>query len=298
MKSIAIVGNIASLSYLIGKELRNCGFYVDNYFSYNSLTTMSDSKFQINIGKVHKIPFERTLRKAWLRTVKECDLEIRLSTERYVKSKHSIIIYNGSDLRDGLIGLESRCFITTKDLYRYVGNSDAVFLPRCIDTELFTPRNRKKWREGEPLIVGHFPTNAKIKGTDLVNEALTVLRSMGYNCDLLSERVSHNKMPDYLSQIHVLCDQFTTGIYGIVTIEALAVGTPVVCYVNDEYFDYPHMRDFIVNCEPNPRSIAKGILRATNVSVDSWKIQELYSPRRTVDVLLKTLYDWKILEQN
>ena len=298
MKSIAIVGNIASLGYLIGKELRNCGFYVDNYYNHNLVTTMSDSEFRINISKTHKIPFERTLKRAWLRTVKEYDLEIRLSTERYVKSKHSIIIYNGSDIRKGLMKLESRCFITTKDLYRYVGNSDAVFLPRCIDTERFTPRNRKKWREGEPLIVGHFPTDPKIKGTHLINEALTVLRSMGHNCELLSESVSHDKIPDYLSQVHVLCDQFMVGAYGIVTIEALAVGTPVICYVNDEYFDYLQMRDFVVNCEPNPTSIAKGILHATNVSVDSSKVRDLYSPRRTVDVLLNTLYDWNILEQN
>jgi len=295
MEKIAVIGNIASLGYLIGKELRSRGFDVDNYYAYNKFTTMPDDGHVINLGKAHNMPFERTIKKVWFRTVKTYDIEIRLSVEKSVKSKHSVIIYNGSELRDGFMKAEQKCFITTKDLYAYVADRDAVFLPRCIDIDRFSLMSKKTWRDGEPLDVGHFPTDMQMKGTQLVQKAVTSLRSRGYDCNLVSGSVQHEEMPEYLSRIHVLCDWFTIGIYGVVSIEALAVGTPVVCYVKDEFFDYPEMKKLIVNCEPTADSVAEAILHATNKNVDSHKVVELYSPKHTVDVLLEALNEWQMV---
>ena len=296
MKSIAIIGNIASLGYLIGKELRNRGFQVEHYCTYNVFTAMPEEKYMIKLDKVYNIPFERTMRKFWLRNAKSYDLELRLSAPRYVKSKNSVIIFNGSDLRDGFMKPEQRCFITTKDLYRFVEGYEAEFLPRCIDTALFKERtDGKVWREGEPLVIGHFPTEKRIKGTNLVLEAVERLKLKGHDCSLLSEIVPHERMPDYLSKVHVLCDWFGEGIFGIIAIEALAMGIPVVCYVKEEYFDYPEIKNLIVNCQPDAESIAEAILHAAKMEVNSRKAKELYSPHHTVDVLLKTLDKWKML---
>ncbi len=292
--NIAIIGNVSSLGYLMGEELRNRGFYVDHYCLHNPFCSMPDPKYLRQMDKIYNIPFERTIRKLLFK-MNSYDLEIRLSAARLVRANHSVIVFNGSDLRDATMKPEKRCFVTTRDLCKYVQDFDARFLPRCIDTRIFARKNRISWREGEPLIIGHFPTDKKIKGTELVLKAVESLRSMGYDCNLFSRIVNHNEMPEYLSNVHVLCDQFTYGMYGIVSVEALAVGTPVVCHVKEEDFDYSEMKQWIVNCEPTPQSIAKAILHAVHQNVDSHRVKELYSPQYTVDILLEALSEWKMV---
>jgi glycosyltransferase involved in cell wall biosynthesis len=295
MRSIAIIGNVASLGYLIGKELRGRGYEVEHYCTYNVFTTMPEHKYIVQYTKTLNVPFERTMKKIWLQHRKSYDIEIRLSADKYVTAKNSVMVFNGSELRDGAMKPEARCFVTTKDLVKYVQGCDARLLPRCIDTDIFRSKRREPWKEDEELVVGHFPTDKMIKGTNLVLEAVQHLKSLGHNCTVVSEVVPHEEMPRYLADIDVLCDWFRDGIYGIVSIEALAMGTPVVCHVKEEYFDYPMMKPLIKNCELTPQSLANAILDAAKCNIDSSKVVEMYSPKRTVDILLEVLQEWKML---
>ena len=294
LRNIAIIGNTASLGYLIGRELRRRGFNIDHYCTYETACTMPDMKYTKLLGKKYHIPLERTIRKT-LSRVHSYDLEIRLSHSKLVRAKNSVIIFNGSELRDGIMKPEKKCFITTKDLFQYVDGHDVRFLPRCIDTSLFTTSNNMTWKKDEKLIIGHFPTNREIKGTNLAYKAIENLQLKGYDCTIMSEFVSHKEMPHYLTDIHVLLDQFTIGSYGIITIEALSVGTPVVCHVKDENFEFPEMKNLITNCDPTAESIANAIIRATNTKINEHKVRELYSPKHTVDVLLNALNDWNFI---
>lgn len=227
------------------------------------------------------------------------DLELRLSVPPLVKSKHSVMIFNGTELRSGRVPAEERCFVTTKDLFEYLGrDSDARFLPRCIDTESFNPDVRPKERSSKDgLVIGHFPTDRDIKGSNLVVSAVQKLQARGVRCNLVSEIVPHSEMPRYLSRIDVLCDWFgKEAIYGIVSIEALAVGTPVVCYVNESYYDYEEMKAFIEPCVPQDDSISEAILRASQRKLDPGLIREFFSSSRTVRVLIETLREWKMVD--
>lgn len=295
MKSVAIIGNVASLGYLIGRELENRDYKIDYYCTNNIFTTMPDPRHTIKINKSPNLPFARTVKKLWQQTIKSYDLEIRLSATRYARAKNSVIIFNGSELRDRVFKTESRCFITTRDLFLYTSNCDARFLPRCIDTKVFVKKRKKEWKEDEPLIVGHFPTQADIKGTNMVMKAVEQLRSKGIKCELYSKVIPHDDMPSYLSKIHILCDQFVLNCYGVMAIEALASGVPVVCTVKENYYDFPEMRDQIVNCQPTVELIAQAILDATKKEIDPDKVAQLYSPQHTVDVLLDQLKKWQVL---
>lgn len=294
-ESIAIIGNVASLGYLIGRELETRGYKIDYYCTNNIFTTMPNPKHTTRIDKSYNLPFARTIKRLWQQAKKSYDLEIRLSATRYARAKNSVIIYNGSELRDGVFKPEPRCFITTRDLFLYTSSCDARFLPRCIDTKVFVKKRRKAWKEDEPLIVGHFPTQADIKGTSMVLKAIEQLQSKGIKCELYSKIVPHDEMPSYLSKIHILCDQFVLNCYGIIAIEALASGVPVVCTVREDYYDFSEMKNQIVNCQPTVESIAQAILDATKKEIEPDKVAQLHSPQHTVDVLFDQLEKWLML---
>lgn len=295
--SFAIIGNVASLGYLLGKELRNRGYQVDHYCTYNKFTTMPEKQFVRQLDKSYSLPFERTARKFLLkRSRRVYNVELRLSARKFVNAHHSVMIFNGSELRDGTMTVENKSFVTTKDLLQYAdSNLEVKLLPRCFDTSLFKRREKRKWDQNRPLRIGHFPTDRDLKGTSLMLEGLEILRSSGYDCELVSSVGSHEEMPKYLAGIDVLCDQFRVGAHGIISLESLAVGTPVVCYVKEEYFEYPELKDLIVSCHPSPESIGIAITTAINKDVNSDRISQLFSPTRTADTLLSELKGWNMI---
>ncbi|MDE1763992.1 MAG: glycosyltransferase [Thaumarchaeota archaeon] len=288
--NIAIIGNIASQGYVMGKELRSRGHLVDNYCANNVFLSNPEMSHFIDIGKKYHIPFERTIRRFVYRHKKKYDLEVRFYSPKYVNTRHSVMIYVGSDIRDGIIPPENHCFAVTKDLFQYLKEYDARFLPWVIDTDLFKPAGNKP--KTEKIRVGHFPTDPKMKGSHLVTEAISILRKKGYQIEYVSDRVPHDKMPEYLSSLDMLCDSFKLGIYGQIAIESLAVGTPVVCYVEDRYFLHEEMKNQIVNCSPDAESIALAILKAKDKKVDPDLVRHLHSPKTVVDILLSTLSEW------
>ena len=293
---IAIIGNIASLGYLIGSELEKRGQDVDYYCVPNIFTTSPPRDKIVERRKARGIPLERTFRRMWTST-RTYDLEIRLSAVPLVNASKSVVIFNGTELRAKSMSAEPRCFVTTRDLLEYLPDDiDARFLPRCIDIHAFNAgRDRSKNAQSGNLTIGHFPTDKSIKGTDLVIEAIRHLRDEGISCNLVSEIVPHSEMPSFLSKIDVLCDWFgREAIYGIVSVESLAIGTPVVCHVDDRYYDFDEMRQWIEPCMPEPRSIASAIINASKKILEPDRICQLYAPSNTVDSLIGTLREWNM----
>ena len=106
----------------------------------------------------------------------------------------------------------------------------------------FTPTS------GTPRLVLHAPTNRLIKGTRYVERAYDVLRprfpATGFE---VVERLAWTELRDRLATADVVVDQVFMGWYGMVAVEAMAMGKPVLCFIRPDF--EPRLRDCpIVRC--------------------------------------------------
>ena len=82
--------------------------------------------------------------------------------------------------------------------------------------------------------IAHAPTNQIVKGTEYVVKAIDHLRTLGYECDLdLIENVDHKESLRRIAQCDIFIDQLRIGWYGSVSVEAMALGKPVVCRIEE-----------------------------------------------------------------
>jgi len=89
--------------------------------------------------------------------------------------------------------------------------------------------------ERRPLRIGHAPSHRKVKGTDLILEALEQLSAEGHEYELvLIEGLPNDQARLKYEQIDVLIDQLHAGWYGGLAVEAMALGKPVMVYIRDE----------------------------------------------------------------
>ena len=99
-----------------------------------------------------------------------------------------------------------------------------------------------------PLRVGHFPNHGFFKGTRHLEAAVDHLRREGVAIELvmISGR-PHDEIIDAMREVDVLVDQLISGSFGLTAVEAMALATPVVCY----------LRDGVAIAEPNRCPIIK-----------------------------------------
>jgi glycosyltransferase involved in cell wall biosynthesis len=99
-----------------------------------------------------------------------------------------------------------------------------------------------------PRLVVHAPTNRLIKGTRYVENAFRALepRFPGVRF-VIAERLPWRDLVALLSEADVVVDQLFMGWYGMVAVEAMALGKPVLCFVRPDF--EPRLHDCpIVRC--------------------------------------------------
>jgi hypothetical protein len=116
----------------------------------------------------------------------------------------------------------------------------------------------------ERLAFAHAPSDRKVKGTDLVVEALAELATEGYLFDLdLIEGVSNSEAIARYKDADVMIDQLYAGWYGGVAVEAMALGKPVVVYLRES--DFRHLPSDMVEDLPffraSPATIKEDLRR-------------------------------------
>ena len=103
---------------------------------------------------------------------------------------------------------------------------------------------------GAPRLVVHAPTNRLIKGTRYVERAFESLqpRFPGVRF-VIAERLPWRELVTLLGEADVVVDQLFMGWYGMVAVEAMALGKPVLCFIRPDF--EPRLRDCpIVRCTP------------------------------------------------
>lgn len=110
--------------------------------------------------------------------------------------------------------------VNNVDIIMRVGSSCAP--PRDSDTE-------------RRLRVVHAPTNRKVKGTELIEKAITALKTEGMEFEYRRlEGLSHQQCVDALQDADIVVDQVIVGGMGSLSFESLLMGKTLCVYVIDE----------------------------------------------------------------
>jgi glycosyltransferase involved in cell wall biosynthesis len=248
--------------------------------------------------------------------LQDCDLALRLGKRPLVGHAH------GSDVRSGLQHpiLKSivkralkgcnKIFVSTPDIldtakeYR----PDAEYLPNPVDITLFYPKPLSHKDKLRVLIASD--SNWLVKGTDTAIRALSQIKetvdlsiiaygkdfektirlakSLGLQFNVL-QKSSHRDMREYYWGSDIVLDRFKLGSLGMVSLEAISCGRPVVTYVSTCYPQYSSFPLKNINTE---EGIITSIQKA---GLNLWELENSYlkdnhNPQLIVKRLL-TVYD-------
>ena len=182
---------------------------------------------------------------------------------------------------------------------------DAEYLPNPVDTDLFYPKPITKHGEKKRVLIAS-DSNWNVKGTDMAIRALSSIKSevdvsiIGYGEDfsrtsaLASSlglrlnvllKVPHERLNEYYWDADVVIDRFKLGSLGMVSLEAIACGRPVVTYVSSEY---PEYKDFPFKNVETEEKIASAI---SGAALELWEkeydyLKQNHEPRGIVQNLL------------
>jgi glycosyltransferase involved in cell wall biosynthesis len=89
---------------------------------------------------------------------------------------------------------------------------------------------------GAPRLVLHAPTNRLIKGTRYVERAYQALRPLFPEVRFeVVESLPWTELRARMAEADVVVDQVFMGWYGMVAVEAMALGKPVLCFIRDDF---------------------------------------------------------------
>ena len=122
-----------------------------------------------------------------------------------------------------------RAFYLNPDLGAHLPG--AHFLPYAnVDVRALSPARAP---DCDHVVIAHAPTNRAVKGTSHVVAAVDALAAEGLPVRLdLIEGVPHTEALRRLAHADLLVDQLVLGWYGGVAVEAMALGRPVVCRID------------------------------------------------------------------
>ncbi len=89
---------------------------------------------------------------------------------------------------------------------------------------------------GAPRLVVHAPTNRLIKGTRYIEQVFASLQPRFPGVRFVTaERLPWKELIALLAEADVVVDQLFMGWYGMVAVEAMALGKPVLCFIRSDF---------------------------------------------------------------
>ena len=132
--------------------------------------------------------------------------------------------------------------VSTPDLLESAPRAQHLPVAADLSNYPFTPSS------GPPRLVLHAPTNRLIKGTRYVERVYEALRprfpAMRFET---VERLPWTALREVMAEADVVVDQVFMGWYGMVAVEAMAMGKPVLCFIRED-FEPRLVDDPIVRC--------------------------------------------------
>jgi glycosyltransferase involved in cell wall biosynthesis len=164
--------------------------------------------------------------------------------------------WHGTKLRNkGSSGLSKHAdhiFVSTPDLLKF--ENKAEWIPNPINLQTLQEYKMDFKTKGGPVRILHAPTNREIKGTNGIISKINELKREGLNVDFrLMENATHNEVLDEIAQADIIIDWINPNyeIYGMVSLEGMALEKPILCSINEEYRDNFYHGCPIVNADIN-----------------------------------------------
>lgn len=109
-------------------------------------------------------------------------------------------------------------------------------LPIALELEKFEP-SYPSLVERNPLVV-HAPTQPKYKGTDIIERVVMELQEeeIPFRYQRI-ENMNNEEAKRIYKQADIIIDQILIGSYGILSVESMAFGKPVITYVREDLLE-------------------------------------------------------------
>ncbi|MBC7411308.1 MAG: hypothetical protein H7331_02485 [Bacteroidia bacterium] len=131
--------------------------------------------------------------------------------------------------------------VSTPDMLDII--PEATYYPVVLDMEQV---NIKLEKSTKKIKILYSPSSHRTKGSDYIHMALeAILANNANDVELITPSklitntnqysLTRYELLQQMSQAHIVIDQLIIGWYGLKTIEALALGCEVVCYIDDAY---------------------------------------------------------------
>ena len=124
-------------------------------------------------------------------------------------------------------------------------------IPQPITLSDFDNRGCNK-EEAAKFTIVHAASNAELKGSRYIADAVDALKEQ-YDFEYISlSKVPHEEAKAAYAKASLIIDQLIIGWHGILSLEVMAMGKPVVCYLCEEFFEQAHVKDIpIINADIN-----------------------------------------------
>ena len=165
-----------------------------------------------------------------------CDERLGIANTTFI-SRYANAIFSMGDMIEYTPGSRNNLFFWPIDLYSDNGQK---YVPSYPD------QNNEK-----PMRIVHASNHRHFKGTRFLISAVERLQARGVNVELkLVEKIPNDKALEIYRTADIVFDQCIIGFHGFLTIEAMAMGKPVMCYIRkpNEYLLHPEEMP-IINCK-------------------------------------------------
>lgn len=196
--------------------------------------------------------------------------------------------------------LFDHAIVADYELYHYIKNvyKNIHIIRQAINLTEF-PTCYPSPENSTPLIV-HAPSDKTLKGTDYLIDAVKQLEEEGIDFKFqLIEKMPYTRAKEIYQKADIIVDQLCIGSFGNFSLEGMAMGKPVICYIRDDLWaTYPPGLP-IVNANPNTiYSQLKNLIldgeQRRKIGIQGRQYVEKYHNATDIACQLKELYQ-KIL---
>jgi len=239
-------GNPQRLADAMGSELvtflreHPFGYRAKNEYNLNIFPNHAVISRILSLPKMLSIVKNYDLLHFHCFTILPCSIDLPLWK---AMGKKIYIHYRGSDIRNlkyiyrvTPARWADRLIVSTPDLLKVV--PEAEWIPNPLDVQNFPYVDEFIKDDKRPLRVLHAPSNPTTKGTHLIHKGVKMAQKAGYPIifECLTGK-SHARVLKAMQQADIIIDQMIAqyGVYGVISCEAMAMGKPVICSINEEY---------------------------------------------------------------
>ena len=190
-------------------------------------------------------------------------------------------IRNIEDKFDVIVSAEEAAGSLNRDYY-------PTLFPVDIDKFNYTGSN-----PGKKLRILHAPSHPEYKGTKYVLLAIEQLKSeFEFEFNIIQD-VKADTLYKEIENSDLIIDQVLVGFYGLLSIESMAMGKPVVCYIRPDILERSPADMPVINADPDTLyTVLKGILLSPEKLVDvGKKSREYIENHHDAKIIAKQYYE-------